>query len=73
VLGNWVATIGWNIAQALNDNWSEILSAQDGKIFDAPIVLNNVNSEWLTDGKLRLVEEVSTSLSQGLIDPLNAP
>jgi len=73
VLGNWVATIDWNIPQAITDHWTGVVSGQGGMVYDAPIVLADVNEEFLTVGRQRLVEEVVTALQQGLINPLDIP
>jgi DNA-directed RNA polymerase len=73
VLGNWVATVSWNIGDAIRKNWSEITANQDGKTFEASLMLTNVNPEWLSAGRLRLVQEVADVLQQGLLDPLDIP
>jgi hypothetical protein len=73
ILGNWVTTITWNISDPIKQHWPEIVSNQSGQSYDAALMLTNVNSEWMTVGRLRLVEEVAAALQQGLVDPLNVP
>lgn len=73
ILGNWVATLSWDIIAPLEQNWDGIVANQGGQTYDATVQLKDVNPQWLTVGKQRLVEEVSALLQQGLLNPLDVP
>lgn len=73
ILGNWVATLGWNITDVITNHWSEFLSGQPGQVYEAGIALTNVSAEWLSAGRLRLVEETAGKLQGGLVSPLSVP
>lgn len=73
LLGNWVATLSWNVLAPLEQHWTEIAANQGGQIYEAGVQLTNVNPEWLTVGRQRLIEEVSGLLQQGLLNPLDVP
>lgn len=73
VLGNWVTSISWNLSDLVKNNWTDLISDQTGQTYEAGLLLTNVNAEFLTLGKQRLVEEVAAGLQQGLISPLSVP
>lgn len=73
ILGNWVATLGWNIPDMISNHWSDFLSGQPGQVYETGISITNVSAEWLSTGRVRLVEETAGKLQDGMVSPLPVP
>lgn len=50
--------------------WPQLLNGEMGVVVPLPATLSDINSELLTPGKQRLIEEVLSDLQAGFIDPL---
>lgn len=66
----WVATVTFDLAAALRLAWPAVDAESGGAIFTAPLVLQDVNEDILTEGKLGLLTPVLQDLQNGLIYPL---
>lgn len=66
--GQWVASVRESAARALNDLWPELLANEGGQTLPMPVVIDDVNPELLSPGRLRYAEETLGDLNTGYID-----
>jgi len=69
----WAATVSMDSIAALRQAWPDVMTGNGGGIFEVPVTLENVNSDNLSEGKLRLVNKVIEGLSSGMIYPFSVP
>jgi hypothetical protein len=69
----WAATVGIDVLAALRDLWPDLATGQGGKSVDAEVVIEDINEEFYSPGRQRLVEETLQSLEAGYIYPLDVP
>lgn len=67
VRSHWVASIQPDIISAIKNIFPELVAGQGGKILPTPLYLADVNPDLLSEGKLRLVQEVLDGLQNGTI------
>ena len=65
----WIATVKMDYGASLQASWADILSGTPGKVVPAGISVTDVDSNVLTDGKMRLVNELIVDLTAGAIAP----
>jgi hypothetical protein len=65
----WIATIKMDYAAGLKVSWTDILSGAPGKVVPASLSVTDIDSNMLTDGKMRLVNELIGELTAGAIAP----
>lgn len=65
----WIATIKVEYASGLQSVWADVISGAAGKVVPAGISITDVDPNTLTDGKMRLVNEVISALTAGAISP----
>jgi hypothetical protein len=65
----WIATVALDSMVAVEEAWQNWSNDEPGRIFQAPLVVFDVNSEILSPGKLEHLEKVSADLASGRIDP----
>ena len=65
----WAATVMIDIPAALRLAWPQ--GDAPGAVFTAPLVLQDINSDLLTEGKQKLLNQVLQDLQNGLISPLS--
>ena len=65
----WAATVVLDLSAALRLAWPQ--GDTPGAVFTAPLVLQDINSDILTEGKLNLLNQVLQDLQNGLISPLS--
>jgi hypothetical protein len=65
----WVATIKVDYGSGLQSVWADVISGASGRVVPAGISVTDVDSNTLTDGKMRLVNEVISELTAGAISP----
>lgn len=66
--GQWVATLGFDLAAALRQAWPDLLAGKGGLEFEPPLTIENINPAILTTGRQRLVERTRAELEAGYID-----
>ncbi len=66
----WVATLRPAPELALEEYWAMILQGAPGEQIHTPIGIEDVDPSLLTQGKLRLVEEIRDDLVAGYIQPV---
>jgi hypothetical protein len=65
----WIATIKMDYGTGLQAAWADILSGSPGKVVPAGLSVTDIDSNVLTDGKMRLVNELIGELTAGAIAP----
>jgi hypothetical protein len=63
----WVASLEYDLVAALQELWPAFLDAETGFESYPPLLLNDVNYDLLSEGKITLVEKVLEDLSDGFI------
>ncbi len=69
----WIASVRADSLSALQALWPDLLAAKGGSSTFAPLVVDEVNPDWLSEGRLRLVEETAQGLQDGTISPVVPP
>jgi len=69
----WAASVHMSPLSALQSIWPDILSGIGGKDVSADIVIDNVNSANLSQGRVDLAERLIPDLTSGKISPLTLP
>lgn len=64
---NWVASIQTDIVTAIKNIFPDLVAGNGGKVVPTPLVLMDVNPDLLSEGKVRLVQEVLDGLQNGTI------
>jgi hypothetical protein len=64
----WAASIRLDQSVAIEKLWPALLKGEGGNNISAPITLTDVNSQILTPGRQRLVEQMLSDLLTGYID-----
>jgi hypothetical protein len=71
VLNKWLVSMRQPDLEAVFlQYWPQLLAGETGVLLPLPVQLSDIQSDLLTPGKQRLVEEVFADLQAGLIDPL---
>ncbi len=65
----WIATIKMDYGSGLQSVWADVISGAPGRVVPAGISVTDVDSNLLTDGKMRLVNALITELTAGAISP----
>jgi hypothetical protein len=68
----WAASINQDALIALETNWEAIINSTltDNQII-VPIVVSDVNEEYLSPGRMRLYDEMMDALTNGWVSPLS--
>jgi hypothetical protein len=69
----WAATVSFDTSGILRQVWPDLLSGKGGAVVEAPLQLNDVNSENLGEGRMRLVTALMEELRTGMIYPFTIP
>jgi hypothetical protein len=69
----WVATVQIDPAASLQSIWPDLMAGKGGKQLTARVGVTDVQSQWLTPGRQRLVTELQDKLEKGLVGALVAP
>ena len=68
----WAASINQDTATALIENWDAILNGTLAeKAIIVPVVVTEVNDEYLSPGRMRLYDEMMDALVNGWLSPLS--
>ncbi len=63
----WIASIQPNVVPAIRSAFADLLAGRGGQAIPTPLYLTDVNPNLLTEGKLRLAQEVLDGLQNGTI------
>jgi hypothetical protein len=64
---NWVASIQPDIIAAIQTTFPELVAGKGGQSVPTPLFLNDINPDLLSEGKVRLVQQVLEGLQNGTI------
>jgi hypothetical protein len=64
----WVVSLGYDFEAALVDLWPEFIAAETGFQRTPPLLLTDVNTDLLGEGKLLLIDKVLEDVSSGYIE-----
>ncbi len=64
---NWVASIQPDIIAAIQTIFPELVAGNGGQSVPTPLFLNDINPDLLSEGKVRLVQQVLDGLQNGTI------
>jgi hypothetical protein len=67
VRSQWIASIQPDTVAAIQAIFPELVAGHGGKVIPTPLFLSDVNPDLLSQGKLRLVQEVLDGLQNGTI------
>ena len=67
VRSHWIASIQPDTVSAIKTIFPELIAGHGGKVVPTPLFLTEVNSDLLSPGKLRLVQDVLDGLQNGTI------
>jgi len=70
---NWVGTVAPDYGAALADLWEDILSGAAGVQISAPFILRDTDAGLVSEGRLRLFEEMAEDLNAGLVSTQYVP
>jgi len=63
----WVASLEYDLVGALTEFWPRFLEAETGLEEMPPLLITDVNSDLLSEGKMRLVEKILEEVQSGYI------
>ena len=69
----WAATIRLDYLAPLEQIWPQVVSGQGDHIVDTPVVIQDINEEFYSPGRQRLVEQTLRDLEAGWILPFEIP
>jgi hypothetical protein len=69
----WGASVREDAAAGLRILWPYLLARQGGQAVEAGLEVSDVNPEFLSEARLRLVEETRQTLLQRLLNPFTPP
>jgi hypothetical protein len=64
----WVAAIHSNLLSVLRESWDDLLGSSGGLSLSPALEISDVNSEFLSPGRLRLVDQMRQDLLSDFID-----
>jgi len=70
---NWVGSVMVDRGEALVEIWSQLLSNSQGVQVLAVIHLTDTDAGLISEGRLRLFEEMTADLEAGLVSPVSIP
>lgn len=65
----WAASVRFDDQTTLRQLWPDISAGKGGALVDAPLVVDNVNTNLLGSGRMRLVEELLEEIKAGRVTP----
>jgi hypothetical protein len=73
VLSRWAGTIREDILSPLKAIWPGVSAGQGGKTVNSVLELSDINRQFLSEGRQRMIEETIKGLEVGAIYPLSLP
>ena len=71
--GHWLASVYHDPGAGLLQLWPDLLAGKGGATLPLPLVVDHVDSNLLSAGKMRLVQQAINELAQGSITPDTVP
>ncbi|MEA4909816.1 MAG: hypothetical protein VB089_19495 [Anaerolineaceae bacterium] len=72
-LPRWAGSIQIDALSALEGLWPGVAAGTGGQVASAPVGIVDANPDFLTEGRVQLVDEVLQGLSAGWLSPLDVP
>jgi hypothetical protein len=69
----WAATVRLDLEAGLRQVWPDAAAGKGSIAADVPVVIENVNADYLGEGKMRLVNELLDEINAGRIYPFTVP
>jgi hypothetical protein len=69
----WAATVSMDILPSLEIIWSGAAAGEGGKAVDTTVVIQDINEDFFSPGRQKLVEDTLQELEAGWIYPLDVP
>ena len=63
----WAGSVHFDLAEALGQVWPDVAAGKGGAVRDAPLVVDNINPDLLSPGKMRLVNNLIEQLKAGQV------
>ena len=70
---NWIASIQPDVISAIKHIFPDLVAGHGGQTVPTPLFLTDVNSDLLSEGKMRLVQQVLDGLQNGTISTSVTP
>jgi len=70
---NWIASIQPDVISAIQHIFPDLVAGHGGQTVPTPLFLTDVNSDLLSEGKMRLVQQVLDGLQNGTISTSVTP
>jgi len=73
VRSRWMATIEIDTLSALRNLWPRALAGQGGQVINAVPQIKDLNEQFVSPGRQRLIENVVEQLNSGMVAPFSPP
>jgi len=73
IRNNWVGTVAIDPGTTLIDLWPDLLAGTDGVQVPSAIMLRDTEGGLISEGRMRLFEEMADDLEAGLVSPETNP
>ncbi len=70
---NWVGTVQPDFGAGLENIWDDVLGESSGMRMPASITLTDMEAGWVSEGRMRLFENMSAELDAGLVSTEYVP
>ena len=67
----WIASLGSDLIAALEEFWPQFITAETGLEVTPPLLITDINYDILSEGKIRMVENILEDVSNGYIKTNN--
>jgi hypothetical protein len=64
---NWVVSLEYDLITTVNEIWDDFLSAETGFVESPPLLLSDINYDLLSEGKVKLVNQILDEVMAGMI------
>ena len=65
---SWIATLGFSSLEAFYSFWPEFVAGADGRTVSVPLSIGDINTNILSPGKQRLIEEILVEIQSDYIE-----
>jgi hypothetical protein len=73
IRGQWIASVYADSQSELRNRWPELLNGNGGFSVFAPLVIEDINPDRLSEARMRLVREAAEGLQNGSLLPVALP
>jgi hypothetical protein len=69
----WAATVLSDTVSPIRELWPDLVAGQGGKVVNTRVVITDINEEYFSSGRQRLVEQTLENLESGGVYPFDVP